>query len=378
MKTPCAGAVLLLGLAGGLGGCGAEPPPTPQPSARDNLRGELGGDARPGFARADAPRRFAFPADHGPHPGFRSEWWYLTGNAEDAAGRRHGFQVTFFRIGLAPGEAQRRSAWATHEVWMAHLALTDAAAGAYRHAERFARGGALGLAGAQPDGARIWLEDWVLSRTPDGIWALRAEAGDFALDLRFTPDKAPVLHGEGGRSPKGPEPGNASYYYSIPRLATRGTLRIGDDTRAVRGSAWLDREWSTSALGDAHEGWDWFALQLDDGTDVMVYEIRRFDRARSAYAYAAVMRADGAVTRLGPDEFEIHVEGEWTSPRGGTYPARWRLALAPLGALEVVPILADQEFRGTVRYWEGAVDVRREGRRAGRGYVELAGYARDG
>ena len=359
--------------------CGPDTATEPDSPGNETMRSELGGPADAGFARAEEVREFDFPADHGPHPAFRNEWWYLVGNLEDEQGRRHGFQVTFFRIGLAPGEETRASAWASNQMWMAHLALTDVEAETHYQSERFARDGDIGLAGAEADGRRIWLEDWALERTSEGDWHLTATTEDFALNLSFDPERVPMLHGEQGLSQKSAEPGNASYYYSKPRLATHGEIRISDDTRPVSGRSWLDREWSTSVLGDEQEGWDWFALQLDDGTDVMIYEMRRFDGERSPYAYAAVMPPDGEVRRLGPDEFEIDVLDHWTSPRGDTYPARWRLRIAGLdGPLEVVPVLADQEFTGTVRYWEGAADVLRDGASAGRGYVELAGYAGSG
>ena len=369
--------ILIALFALGLAACGSERADEPtETGATDTMRGELGGDMHPDFARADSPRPFAFPADHGPHPAFRNEWWYLVGNLEDADGRRHGFQVTFFRIALAPGEEERASAWATRQIWMAHLALTDAEAGTHHQAERFARDGRIGLAGAEPDGRRIWLENWELGRDAAGHWHLTADADEFALDLAFKPERAPVLHGEGGLSQKSAEPGNASYYYSKPRLATSGTVRIGDAQRRVEGRSWLDREWSTSVLGEDQAGWDWFALQLADGTDIMVYEMRRFDGERSDFSYAAVMHPDGTVERLGRERFDIEVLDEWRSPRGGTYPSHWRLNLQPLaGELEVIPVLDDQEFTGTVRYWEGAVDVRRNDEQAGRGYVELSGYA---
>ncbi len=345
-------------------------------AAEAPMRAELGGEPAPGFARATEPRTFEFPADHGPHPDYRNEWWYLVGNVEDDAGHRFGFQVTFFRIGLAPGSDERDSAWATRQVWMAHLALTDVAGEAHHHAERFARDGAIGLAGAEPDGGRIWLEDWELRRDDAGNWHLRAATVAFRLDLALAPQRAPVLHGDGGLSQKSAERGNASYYYSKPRLATHGSIGVGDAEHAVTGSAWLDREWSTSVLGEAQEGWDWFALQLEDGTDVMVYEMRRFDRERSDYSYAAIMAADGEVTRLGPEQFTIEAMDQWTSPDGTTYPSQWRLTLEPLDEpLEVVTVVADQELTGTVRYWEGAVDVHARGVAVGRGYVELAGYA---
>ena len=341
-----------------------------------SLADSLGGKPDPGFARADAPRTFRFPRDHGPHPGFRNEWWYITGNLADEAGNRYGFQFTLFRVGLAPGSDDRDSAWATRDVWMAHFAVTDAATGRFHHFERFARGGDIGLAGARRAPVAVWLEDWRLDRRPDGTWRLRAAAGDVSLALSLVPRKAPVLQGDAGLSRKSGEPGNASYYYSLTRIGADGTLALDGGERAVAGSAWLDREWSTSALGPDQVGWDWFALQLDDGTDVMLYRLRRRNGTTSPWSAGVVVSPAGQVRHLGRDDFTLDVRARWTSPRGGTYPAGWRLTIddGP-GPLIVQPVLAEQELDAVVRYWEGAVDVRRDGERAGRGYVELTGYA---
>lgn len=359
-----------------LAGCDSEPNRAPGGDAGgETVRGELGGAVDAGFARADEPRPFTFPADHGPHPAFRNEWWYLVGNLHDAAGRRYGFQITFFRIGLQPGADERDSAWATNQIWMAHLALTDAAQENYYHTERFARDGEIGLAGATVDGERIWLEDWSLRRRDDGAWRLKAATEAFSLDLAFDSERGPVLHGDAGLSQKSAAPGNASYYYSLPRLATTGDIRVGEQRHTVEGTSWLDREWSTSALGDEQTGWDWFALQLDDGTDIMVYDLRRGDGEPSDYSYAAVMHPDGRVERLGAEGFRLQSTDRWTSPAGITYPSGWRLKIdGRAEPLVIEPVLAEQEFDGVVRYWEGAVDVLQGDTSAGRGYVELAGY----
>jgi predicted secreted hydrolase len=341
-----------------------------------SLTQRLGGDADGGFARALEPRAFDFPHDHGPHRAYRNEWWYITGNLDGERGRRYGFQITFFRTGLAPGSVERASRWATHEVWMAHLAVTDAHRGRFRHHERFARGGAIGLAGAEREPVRVWLEDWRLWRQDSGAWRLRAAKGELRLDLELEPAKPPVLNGDGGLSRKGPEPGQASYYYALPRLQADGWLRSGGHRTPVDGRAWLDREWSTSALGPDQAGWDWFALQLDDGTDVMIYRLRRDDATTSRYSAATVTPADGPPRRLAAHDFELEVTRRWANPRGGTYPAGWRLAIdGRETVLTVTPVMADQELEASVRYWEGAVDVHADGQAVGRGYVELTGYA---
>jgi predicted secreted hydrolase len=335
-----------------------------------------------GYARASEPRLFAFPDDHGPHPECRTEWWYYTGNLATAGGRRFGFQLTFFRIAQAPPTADARpSKWAADQVYMAHFALTDVAGGRFHPATRLVRG-ALDLAGATARPLRVWAEDW--SAEGDGDDALpmrlRATEGHVGIDLVLDGGKPLVLHGERGLSRKGSETGDASYYYSFTRMPARGTVRVGAEHFAVTGTAWMDREWSTSALGADQVGWDWFALQLSDGRDVMVYRLRRRDGSIDPFSAGTIVGADGLARALYAAEVMVEPLGWWTSPRGGTrYPAGWRIAIPREAlALEVAPLVADQEFAEPVRYWEGAVRVRgqaRDGAVEGVGYVELVGYA---
>jgi predicted secreted hydrolase len=361
-------------------------PPAVEP-ARLSVAEALGGEPGAGFARALGPRRFVFPDDHGPHPEFRTEWWYYTGTLEAtevaAAGRRFGFQLTVFRVRLAPQPVARASAWGTSEVYFAHFALTDVASGRFQAHERWSRA-ALGLAGATARPFRVWVEDWTIDGPADGAAALpmrlRAGEGPVALDLRLESAKPPVLQGDRGLSPKSAAPGNASYYYSLTRLPARGTVRLGDRTLAVRGLAWMDREWSTSALGADQVGWDWFALQLDDGRELMLYRLRRRDGSPDPVSAGSLVAPDGAARPLGLADAEVDVLGHWASPRDGArYPARWRVRVPSAGLdLEVRPLVADQELALTVRYWEGAVAV--AGTASGQpvtgaGYVELTGYA---
>jgi predicted secreted hydrolase len=344
----------------------------------------LGAGDPSGFARATVPRRFSFPADLGPHPEFRTEWWYYTGNLETAAGRHFGFQLTFFRTALAPPGAAARapdiSAWSSRQLYLAHFALTDTAGGRFHAWSRLDRE-ALGLAGARAAPFRVWLADWSAeSAAADGLPVrLRAAEGAVAIDLVLASDKPVALQGDQGLSRKGPEPGNASFYYSWSRMSARGTVRAGGEPLAVAGLAWMDREWSTSALGPDLVGWDWLALQLDDGRDVMVYRLRRRDGAADPHSAGALIAADGAVRALTPAEVTLDTLDHWTSPRSRVrYPSRWRLAIPGAGlSLEITPRLADQELIVGTRYWEGAVRV--EGTAAGRpiaglGYVELVGY----
>jgi predicted secreted hydrolase len=342
----------------------------------------LGGDGA-GFARAMAPRSFSFPADHGPHPGFRTEWWYYTGNVETASGRHFGFQLTFFRTALAPPAApvaERGSGWSASQLYLAHFALTDTSGGRFHAWSRLDRQ-ALDLAGARATPFRVWLGDWSAeSEAPTGLPVrLRAAEGNVAIDLVLAGEKPVVLQGDHGLSQKGPEPGNASYFYSLSRMSARGTVRVDGEPLSVSGLAWMDREWSTSALGPELAGWDWLALQLDDGREVMVYRLRRRDGTADAHSAGSLIGADGATQPLALDDVTLEVLDHWTSPRSRVrYPSRWRLTVPGAGlTLEIAPRLADQELIVGTRYWEGAVrvDGRAAGRPiAGRGYVELVGY----
>ncbi len=339
----------------------------------------LGSDADPAFARADAPRDFVFPGDHGPHPEFRNEWWYVTGNLDGNDGERFGFELTIFRFALAPGVPASSSAWRTNQVYIAHLAVTDADNERFYVAQRYSRGAA-GLAGAQAAPFRAWIDDWQMAeQAGTDAWRLTADDEDFGIDLELLALKPPVLNGIDGLSQKSADPANASYYYSITRLQTGGRLRIGATDYAVSGLSWLDREWSTSALADDQVGWDWFALQFDDGSELMIYGLRRRDGSRDPASAGTFVAADGTNTHLAADDFEISVLEEWSSPEGGSYPSRWLLRAPRFGLeLTVTPVISDQELFTTVRYWEGAVDVagvRNLRPVAGRGYVELTGYA---
>lgn len=335
-----------------------------------------------GFERALAVKPFAFPKDHGPHPDYRDEWWYVTGNLDGPDGRRFGFQITFFRQGLKRTLPARPSAWATRDAYMAHFALTDAQGRSYTSFERYSRG-AEGLAGAQAEPFKVWLDDWSLQAAAEGgfPWHLRAGQDGLALDLELNPSKPEVLNGDQGLSRKSAEPGRASYYYSMPRMTAQGKLSLNGKALPVNGLAWLDREWGTTMLGGDEAGWDWFSLQLDDGNDLMLYHLRRKDGAEDPASAGTLTGPDGKPTRLAREDFHIDVLDTWDSPEGGRYPARWKISVKPAGRLlEVRPILADQELRHDTRYWEGAVDVFEadSGKPIGRGYVELTGYAAGG
>jgi predicted secreted hydrolase len=334
------------------------------------------------FERATKVRLFRLPADHGPHFGFQTEWWYYTGNVVATDGRRFGFQLTFFRRGLSPGPPPDGAGLATNQVYFAHFALTDVAAGTHAFAERWARGAA-GLAGATGEPFAVWLESWRADSLDSDGSAVRLVARDrglhLALQLQAT--KPLVAHGDRGLSAKGRAPGNASYYVGYTRLRARGCLAAGGPDLAVTGEAWFDHEWSTSALDPGAVGWDWFSLQLADGRELMCFRIRREDESFEPASSGTLVRADGSTRRLPASAVSLRVLDRWTSPEtGATYPSRWRLRV-PDGSLDllVVPRVADQEMRTSFTYWEGAVAVSgtASGRPvSGQGYVELTGYAR--
>lgn len=350
------------------------------PEANFSLDGLLAG-APEEFRRVTGPAPLEFPADHGAHPGFRSEWWYFTGSLTDADGAPLGWQFTLFRFGLG-GEADavdspaRESSFAAEAVWMGHLALSDGRTQRFHRRERFARG-ALGLAGAGPD--RWWIRDWQATRRDD-TWRVRAAAPEFGVDLVLTAARPVVLQGEGGYSRKGPERGNASRYYSVTRLETTGSVRVEGERIDVSGTSWLDREWGSSQLPAGVSGWDWFALHLDDGRDVMVYRLRTGDGRASPFSAGVVVAADGTVTRLTAEDFRARPQRSWTDREGVGWPVVWRIGIPAEGLeLEVEALFDEQRWYDGVAYWEGAVLVRdvASGEPAGRGYLELSGYADD-
>jgi predicted secreted hydrolase len=351
-----------------------------QPQASLSVAGALRATDDRGYARALEPREFSFPADHGPHPEFRTEWWYYTGNLATAEGRRFGFQLTFFRSALAPEMPARGSAWATRQAWLAHFTVSDVQGEKFHSFERWSRG-AVGLAGIQAAPFRVWVQDWSAAADGGPVFPMRLQAGqgDTAIDLLLDPGKPPVLQGERGLSRKSSEPGNASYYYSLTRMPARGMVRLGPESFTVTGAAWMDREWSTSSLGTGQVGWDWFALQLSDGTDLMLYQLRHADGRPDPASSGSFVEPDGTSRTLAFRSFSLEASGTWQSPRSGArYPARWRVRV-PSEELDltVTPLLADQELDVSFRYWEGAVAIqgtRRGAPVSGRGYVELTGY----
>jgi len=332
------------------------------------------------FARAIQPRKFVFPEDHGPHPQFKTEWWYYTGNLFSESDRRFGYQLTFFRSALTPEAQQRNSNWATNQIYMAHFALTDVDAERFYHFERFSRD-SLGLAGAKANPFKVWLENWSAEGRQSEPLPMRLSAREdsVAIELNLESAKPIVLQGENGLSQKSAKPGNASYYYSMTRMPTSGSISISGESFQVSGTSWLDREWSTSALGEGQVGWDWFSLQFDDGRELMYYQLRLKDGTADPLSSGVLVDVDGSTKRLRPSDIDIKVLNHWQSSKSGAkYPAKWRLDVVNEGiSLEISPFLAEQELITTVRYWEGAVSVQGKdsaSKLTGFGYVELTGY----
>ena len=331
-----------------------------------------------GFSQAIDPWDWQFPQDHGAHPDFQTEWWYYTGNVATEDGRRFGYQFTIFRRAISPENYVSDSEWRTDQIHMAHFTISDIAEEEFYHDVRYSRGGA-GLAGAVADPVyRVWLEDWqVIGENEDAtLQRITAETEDFGLDVQLEQVKPPALQGDNGLSPKSDEVGNASYYYSLTRLLTSGTITINDETFEVTGNTWMDHEFSTSALGGQAQGWDWFGLIFDDNTELMVGQIRLTDGDKEPAFGGLMINGDGSTRYLAADDFTITSTDTWISPHtDAEYPSGWEIELkGDEGfAITVTPLQNDQELHGTgIEYWEGAVRI--EGDKTGYGYAELTGY----
>jgi predicted secreted hydrolase len=315
-----------------------------------------------------------FPADHGAHPDFRTEWWYITGWLDTADGQALGFQVTFFRTRPATDE-KNPSAFAAKQILFAHAALSDPSVGHLLHDQRVARAG-FGLAQASTTDMDVVLDDWTLKRESNDRIHTKAGAKDFTLDLNFTPTQPIMLQGENGYSRKGPLVTEASHYYSMPHMTISGTVERGGKSMAVKGTAWLDREWSSSYLDPDAVGWDWVGFNLDDGAAVMAFQIRDA-KGGALWAGGSFRDAHGALTRFAPEDVRFTTERTWHSSRtGANYPVERMLTVRlPAGPRQwrVTPLFDDQELdsraAGGPVYWEGAARVP-----GGRGYLELTGY----
>ena len=331
-----------------------------------------------GFSRATKVRQFQFPQDHAAHADYRNEWWYLTGNLVDELNpaQTFGFQVTFFRIALSTDPIKRDSAWHTNQLWMAHAAITDISAKQHYADERFSRGNP-GMAGVALSPFQVWLDDWQLKSANNNFpWALTVNTKKFAFDLAITPQKNIILNGDKGLSKKSNTPGNASYYYSITRLATAGTVSINNKTYQVNGLSWLDREWSTSSLDKDQTGWDWFSLQLQSGEDLMFYQLRTNTGSVHPNSQGTWIDKNSKTQIIKNNDIKLTPLDWWQSDKGERYPVRWRLEYISKQKDWIIQALVEnQKMELLVSYWEGAIVVLdKSGKKIGQGYLEMTGY----
>ncbi len=350
-----------------------------KPEAKYSIN-DLVSTEKTSFTQVLKPRAFVFPQDHGPHPTYLIEWWYFTGNLQTDTQRKFGYELTFFRFVLTPERQITASSWRNNQLYIAHFALTDVEGQQFYTDERFSRAGN-GLAGAATDKYHVWLYDWKAEAIDETGLAIRLEAknDEIAISLQLNSEKKIALQGLAGFSRKSPKEGNASYYYSYTRMATTGTMQIKQQKFSVTGTSWMDREWSSSSLSVQQKGWDWFALQLSDNSELMFYRFRRKDGSLDKNSAGAMFHADDSKTTLKVSDVVIKVLDYWKSPHTNiNYPSKWHLSIAKLGLeLDISPLINDQELNVTYRYWEGAVSIngkKKDQVISGQGYVELTGY----
>lgn len=343
-----------------------------------------------GYLSVSGPCNLVFPKDHGSHPGYRTEWWYYTGNLEAETGNRYGFQLTFFRSQInAPGDEKRwphpPSVWRTRQIYLGHAAITDIFNKRHLQSELMARG-TLGMAGASQEAIDtiVFIKNWSAKIGADRH-LLKTVTDDFSYELTLKPVKPPVLHGQAGYSRKGSTPERASCYYSLPRLKTEGALTIGGKTIPVRGLSWMDHEFSTAPLEPGIIGWDWFSLQLSDQTEIMLFLLRNEEGRFNPASSGTFIDVSGKPRHLTKDDFRVDVLDSWKSPRSqAVYPVHWRLTVFPLAIqLTVQANISDQEMQTPattgVTYWEGSISINGSVGKypvKGSGYVELTGYAK--
>lgn len=372
-----------------LGGCGGEQENHTSAMAGARLSGFLGASGAQDYARAEHQRSFVFPQDHAAHDAFRTEWWYLTAVLRNEQQADFGVQFTLFRQRLSPpGENdETERPWHSRQAFMGHLAVTDVAEARHEHGQRLARGHP-SLAGVawvddQPgQTVRAYIEDWSLTISDEqgGDFILRGAIDQSAaVELRFKPQCSVVLQGDQGLSRKGPS--GASYYYSMPRLQAEGWLELDGQRHQVAGLAWLDREWSTSVLGEHLTGWNWFALQLDDGRSVMAFKLSRKDGAADPYDHGVIVSDCGTRQHqrmLHAEDYALTPTRFWTDSHGNAWPIDWSLMLDG-ELMHIQAMVDDQLMDDGLRYWEGVVAVRdAQQRQLGRGYMELTGYGSEG
>jgi predicted secreted hydrolase len=325
--------------------------------------------------------KYQFPADHGNHPEFKIEWWYFTGNLAAAGGREFGYQLTFFRHGVMPRDADiiPLSQFVTSNVKFAHFAVSDISGGAFHFFQKLSRG-AFGEAGFGERQCLAWIEDWSCTLGDDGAFRIEAKADDLSLELTLKPAKPLVIHGKNGVSKKAEGEGRASHYYSLTRLLSEGILRMGRQEFVVSGLSWFDHEWATNQLAANQIGWNWISVQLDDGSELMLYQFRTKNGAPDPSSSGTFVDANGVATSLAEADFRLESIETWSSSQsGGVYPVKWRIAIPRLQiGLDVSAALNDQELRlKPIEYWEGSIRVQgiADGKNVkGSGYLEMTGY----
>jgi len=354
------------------------------------ISGQIFAEDENAYLSVTGPCSLEFPKDHGAHPGYRTEWWYYTGNLHSENGNQYGFQLTFFRSQISPPGADQQwprppSAWRTAQVYLAHAAVSDIVGKQHFYSEDVSRA-ALGMSGVTQSGSQtlIFLKNWSAQLDSESH-VLKANTDAFSFELKFKPAKPVVLHGDRGYSLRGSTPQRASCYYSFTRLEGQGRITIGGDNVAVTGSAWMDHEFSTSPLEPGIAGWDWFSLQLSDETEIMVYLLRTDTGGLHPASSGTFVDADGTTRPIARAEIDVEVLDIWKSNNpSARYPARWRMQISPLSMdIKINSNLPDQEMRTVgstgVTYWEGSVSIQgfKENRPVnGQGYIELTGYVK--
>jgi predicted secreted hydrolase len=337
-----------------------------------------------GWLPAKAGYEFKFPRDHGSHPAQKIEWWYYTGHLETPEGGPFGYQLTFFRIGVVP-QPLLGSPWAVRDLWMTHLAISDIKNSTHHHDDRLNRAGP-GFAGAAPNHLDVWNEDWKATQSPDGTgpMVLEAKNSQIELSLQLQNGKPPVIHGKDGLSQKGAQAGNASHYYSLTRMPTKGTLTLAGERFTVSGESWMDHEFGTSFLEPTQRGWDWLSIQLKDGRDLMLFQLRQADGSADPHTAGTLIAADGTAQPLSSADFKLTPsDARWTSPETrGAYPTQWQIEIPR----EQIHLTVDATFpkqemtAGSspgLHYWEGVVSVKGDQAGvplSGKGYLEMTGY----
>ncbi len=349
--------------------------------ALDGLfRGELAGHQ---FTQATEVRKIEFPEDHGPHFEFQTEWWYFTGNLTSTDNQQFGFQFTIFRRAMSASQVEVDSDWSGNQIYLSHIAITDIGRNEFLIDEVYSRD-ALELAGATAQPFAIWVENWTVKAASgrcEGCLDLhiKADSDSFSMDLQLNSKKPAVLQGDRGLSHKGSLPGNASYYYSLTHLETSGSITVYGQSSDVVGLSWMDHEWFTSLFEEEVDGWDWFALQLDDRRELTLFQVRQGNNSDEFFKYGVLIDAQGNSQKLAPEKILLKQVRFWQSAESeARYPVGWGIEIPELGMELIIEAAVDHQERiDSFRYWEGAVIINgSDGANpvSGKGYLEMTGY----